>query len=260
MEEVIRLATWPAETLAQKRLAAGIALMFLSGMRVGAMVTLPIECVDLGEMRIHQLPGKGVRTKNRKAAVTSLLNIPELMAVAREWDELVRGDLERSSLWFAVISPFGEKIVNGKAGENTINRRVDFNEGLRELCRRAGVAYKSSHKLRHGFAVYALKRAKTMEELKAISQNLMHATIGITDGIYGRLMEDDVHQVITRLGGQGRWGDDGLTADDRDGGGEGAGEVRLLYIVLAVKMILKALITINNAHEFDVQITPPSHN
>jgi integrase len=63
-----------------------------------------------------------------------------------------------------------------------------------------GVEYYSAHKLRHGHAVYALKHAKTMAELKAISQNLMHSSIGITDGIYGRLVDDDVNRVITHLG------------------------------------------------------------
>jgi integrase len=53
----------------------------------------------------------------------------------------------------------------------------------------AGVKYKSPHKLRHGHAVYALK-------LKAISQNLMHSTIGIMDGIIGVLVGDDVHNTI----------------------------------------------------------------
>lgn len=209
VEEVIRLATFKAETLAQRRLAAGVALMFISGMRIGALVTLPIECVDLDGMRIYQLPGKGVRTKNRKAAVTSLLNVPDLVTVAREWDTLVRGRLAKDSLWWAQLTQMGE-LRDAKAEENTINRRVDFNDELKELCGRAGVPYKSSHKLRHGFAVFALKRARTMEELKAISQNLMHSTIGITDGIYGRLMEDDVHEVISRLSGQEAKGESDL--------------------------------------------------
>jgi hypothetical protein len=38
-----------------------------------------------------------------------------------------------------------------------------------------------------------------MEQLKAISQNVMHSSVGITDGIYGRLVEDDVHNLITGL-------------------------------------------------------------
>jgi hypothetical protein len=38
-----------------------------------------------------------------------------------------------------------------------------------------------------------------MEQLKAISQNVMHSSVGITDGIYGRLVADDVHETIANL-------------------------------------------------------------
>jgi hypothetical protein len=38
-----------------------------------------------------------------------------------------------------------------------------------------------------------------MRELKAISQNLMHSNISITDGIYGGLSEKDIKKQITTL-------------------------------------------------------------
>lgn len=40
-----------------------------------------------------------------------------------------------------------------------------------------------------------------MTEFKSVSQNLMHANMGITDGIYGKLVEDDVHNTILGLAG-----------------------------------------------------------
>lgn len=48
-----------------------------------------------------------------------------------------------------------------------------------------GVAshHHSPHKFRHGHAVYALKMAKYVSTLKAVSQNLMHADLSITDGV-----------------------------------------------------------------------------
>ena len=36
--------------------------------------------------------------------------------------------------------------------------------------------------------------------LKAISQNLMHANLSVTDGVYGILSEIDVRQQISMLG------------------------------------------------------------
>jgi hypothetical protein len=44
-----------------------------------------------------------------------------------------------------------------------------------------------------------LKRADNIGQLKAISQNLMHANISITDGIYGGLSDSDINEQITSL-------------------------------------------------------------
>ena len=37
-------------------------------------------------------------------------------------------------------------------------------------------------------------------DLKAISQNLMHSNLNITDGIYGMLSDDDIQQRIDNIG------------------------------------------------------------
>jgi hypothetical protein len=58
----------------------------------------------------------------------------------------------------------------------------------------------SKNKFRHGHAVYSIKLAKTVAELKAISQNLMHSNLSITDGIYGILSREDRKNYITNLG------------------------------------------------------------
>lgn len=65
---------------------------------------------------------------------------------------------------------------------------------------RIGLTYHSPHKFRHGHAVYALKNAKDISALKAVSQNLMHSTLAVTDGIYAVLSELDVKKQIPALG------------------------------------------------------------
>jgi hypothetical protein len=45
-----------------------------------------------------------------------------------------------------------------------------------------------------------LKQAKDIAALKAISQNLMHSNLSITDGIYGILSDMDVKAQIQGLG------------------------------------------------------------
>lgn len=41
-----------------------------------------------------------------------------------------------------------------------------------------------------------------MAELKAISQNIMHASVVITDQVYGKLVNNNVRDVISNLGVQ----------------------------------------------------------
>ena len=57
-------------------------------------------------------------------------------------------------------------------------------DGLRDLCELAGIPYLSPHKLRHGHAVYVMRRVKDLKQLKSLSQNLMHSSVMITDRIY----------------------------------------------------------------------------
>lgn len=70
---------------------------------------------------------------------------------------------------------------------------------LHIICDLAGIPYLSPHKLRHGHTVYALKRAQNVAQLKAISQNIMHKSLVTTDQIYGKLINDDVQDIISSL-------------------------------------------------------------
>jgi integrase len=68
------------------------------------------------------------------------------------------------------------------------------------ICKKAGVDYLSPHRFRHGHIVYARSHARTQEEVKAVSQNVMHANTIITDQVYSGLTGDQVRNVITNLG------------------------------------------------------------
>lgn len=201
VDEVIRMVTLPVDSLMLQRMQAAVAFLFLSGMRIGAFVSLPASCVDLDTMKVSQLPEKGVNTKNHKASITTLLNIPELIAVVRNWDAFIKANAAPDALWYLHFTHQGEISMINPTTARIKTRQYDFIDDLKQLCQAAGVEYKSPHKFRHGHAVYALKRAKNLEQLKAISQNLMHSTVGITDGIYGNLVNDNVHDVIASLAG-----------------------------------------------------------
>lgn len=197
-EDMLKIAAFVPDGIVQERDQAAMCFLFLSGMRVDAFVSLPVSCVDIARGYVQQLPGMGVRTKNRKAAITSLLAIPELTKVVKAWDEKIRGNYPDDCMWYAAIDRGSDAIVyKNQASEG---RRIRLDKGMKKICEIAGVRYLSPHKLRHGHAVFSLKRVKDMAGLKAVSQNMMHASVSITDGIYGIMRNDDVHDIVHSIG------------------------------------------------------------
>jgi len=199
IEEVRRLVLQRPRNLTEEREMAATAFLFLSGMRIGAFCTLPIAAVDLNTRsgRIKQWPSLGVHTKNGKAANTYLLPIADLRQVVRLWDTKIREHLPPSAPWYALIDNCGREFALHQRPGN--HRPSGYNKRLRQLCERTGINYRSAHKLRHGFAVWALKRVHTMDEYKAVSENMMHSTMQITDSTYARLVDGDVASVISKL-------------------------------------------------------------
>jgi len=198
LDDVRRLLAVSAETLREQRAQAAVALLFLSGMRAGALVTLPLSCVDLPHRELRQLPEIGVHTKNGKAAVTYLLEIPDLLDVVSAWDARMRSQFAPDALWFPSVARSGGTLLPYPTCRD--NRASALRDDLCLLCQRAGLPYLSPHKLRHGHVVHALKQAHDLADLKAISQNVMHSSVTITDGIYGNLVGNDVRDTIARLG------------------------------------------------------------
>jgi integrase len=200
LDEVQRIIALPIDEhdLALRRDQAAAALLFLSGARASAFSTLPISAVDLPNRTIKQWPSLEVHTKNGKSATTYLLDIPELFTIVKCWDSWVRSQLPMTAMWYTpIISQWGEQTLS--ADRPGANRNVAIAKRLRLLFARAGLAYKSPHKFRHGHAVYALQHAKTMADYKAVSMNLMHEDIRVTDSIYAPLAGHEVQQRIAGL-------------------------------------------------------------
>jgi integrase len=191
----------PEPNVALRRDQACAAMLYLSGIRVGAMSTLSIEAVDLAEQSIRQWPSLGVHTKNGKAATTYLLPIPELLKVVQRWDAYVRGTLPPTAMWCPPVGhTWGDQSLT--ADRPGAHRTIAINKRLHLLFTLAGLPPQSPHKFRHGHAVWALQHARTMADYKAISQNLMHSDIRVTDGIYAPLLGNEVQQRVAGLAGQ----------------------------------------------------------
>lgn len=67
----------PSETIIERRNRAAFALLMLTGIRDGALVSLRVKHVDLIEGQIFQ-DAREVRTKNPKTFYTWLLSVGEM--------------------------------------------------------------------------------------------------------------------------------------------------------------------------------------
>jgi integrase len=200
LEEVLQLIAIPhdEDDFALLRDKAAAAMLFISGARASAFTTLPISAVDLPARTVRQWPELGVATKNGKRATTYLLPIPELLSVVQKWDDVVRSKLPSTIPWYLPItSQWGsQSLAHVEPGKN---RHQALDKRLRRLFELAGLRYKSAHKFRHGHAVYGLLKAQTMADYKAVSMNLMHNDIKITDSIYAPILSEEVKDRIAKL-------------------------------------------------------------
>ena len=204
----------PADDLALLRDQAGAALLYLSGMRAGAFGTLPLAAINVHTHEIKQWPSLEVETKNDKSATTFLLDIPDLLTVVEKWDAFIRPQLPPTAMWYTpTISRWGAQTLS--ADRPGANRNLAISKRMHHLFELAGLPYKSPHKFRHGHAVFGLQHAKTMADYQAVSTNLMHEDIRVTDSIYARLASDEVKQRIAGLTASAKptqVADNGMTA------------------------------------------------
>ena len=71
-------------------------------------------------------------------------------------------------------------------------RNRHFQEHLAELCEQAGIERITPHQLRHYFATHALSNGA---DVKAVSQMLGHADVGITLKIYHHVNAKSIRQM-----------------------------------------------------------------
>lgn len=203
IDEMDKLAalTIDKSDLALWRDQAMACMLFLSGARASAAVTLPIKAVHLNETNpyIQQLWDEWkVRTKNKQSATTYLHKISNLLDIAYGWDEFVRANFPEDHLWYAPIDQkWGEQTVNiltpGYCRDDALRKRLTILSGI------AGIPYKSPHQYRHGYALYGLQRCQTMEQYHALSRNMMHSNISITDQIYVYIEVQERGRILSEI-------------------------------------------------------------
>jgi integrase len=172
-----------------------ISLIFLTGARISAIASLPIESFDREKLIIDQDPKLGVKTKNSKRIITALITFSykEPLDYFLGWfDYLVGGKKFKPN---DPIFP-ATKTENGKDNNigyyNTDKVEPVFWKSsasprkiFENRSERAGIKYYHPHTFRHLLVNEVSKLPLSEEQRKAISQNLGHEDVGTTFGSYG---------------------------------------------------------------------------
>jgi integrase len=149
----------------------------------------------MGKREVYQFPDWGVRTKNRKHGTTFILDIPELLDIVSDWDQYVRSLLSVDGFWFAPFSPDTYEIDINCLGIG--EHREDLaRKNLKAWLGRVGLPYHSPHKFRHGHIQYGAAHAKTVADFKAVSMNVLHSSMDITDEVYSQFGDDEIRNRI----------------------------------------------------------------
>lgn len=199
LEEIHMIAARGSLSVSDRRARAAAVFLYLSGMRISAFASLPIQAVDIPNRTVLQFPKLGVRTKNQKHGTTFLLDIPELLKIVQEWDDEVRAILPPNGFWFAPLSPDTGKIDIHKfsIGEH---RGILAYKVIRAWLKANDLPYHSPHKFRHGHIQYGQAQSKSIADYKAVSLNVLHSSMEITDQIYSNISDGEVQNRISGLG------------------------------------------------------------
>ena len=181
-----------------------VSLIYLTGARISAAMTLSMRCFDREKLTIDQDPKLGVKTKFSKRFVSSLIpfSYKEPLRYFVAWFDYLE-----NRKGFKPTDPIfpATKIDNGKDNLSYFNTgKVEplfwkSSSSPRKIFEKrflqAGVPYYHPHTLRHLLVQEISKLPLTEEQKKAVSQSFGHENIGTTFGSYGYGKIDENRQV-----------------------------------------------------------------
>lgn len=186
-----------SESIVQKRIRAGVCFLYLTGMRISAFISMPIKAVNLKELEVRQSPELGMRTKNKKSAITYMLDIGPVIHYVCEWDAFVRHKLPPSGFWFTPLNST-TGYINTSAVKVGENRPSIFRKDLTTWLNKHQTLLHSPHDFRRGHASFLWERSKDFNDLLAIKENLMQENLATTE-LYARKNKAQIKSLVHNL-------------------------------------------------------------
>ena len=197
----------PSKTEIQLRDRALVACALMTAARVSALATLKLKHFDPSRNLVIQDP-KEVDTKFSKIIETFLVPVgDDILQIFLEWVTFLKNEK-----LFGANEPLFPKTFN-KLDENNcfvaggISREHwAASQSIREIFsnafKNAGLKYYNPHSFRHTLVHDAMEKGATVEQIKALSQNIGHESIMTTLVSYGRLTTHRQGEVLKGLGRQ----------------------------------------------------------
>ena len=150
--------------------AAALLLFVDCGVRVHELATIKLDHIDFNDASIV-VNGKGDKTRTVYISETTIEHL-------RVYAQSVNSEYL-----------FPSTRADAKS---SYRNRTFFERRLRELCRQAGIECITPHQLRHYFATHTLSHGA---DIKAVSEMLGHADVGITLRIYHHVNAKAIRQM-----------------------------------------------------------------
>jgi integrase len=201
VEELSKLiADMPHGTFYELRDRAVLAFLFLTGVRIAALLSLKRKHIDTTERSTFQDPNE-VDTKNSKTIHVKWFPVPAFVEQCfLEYWEAYCAITEDNN------APLFPKAYNRiSLPDNTLVRveplrtQQKVRDIIREACERSDVTAFHPHQIRKTLAIMRLQLNLTAKQNKAFSQNLGHERIETTDQHYSKLSRDEQFAAMEKI-------------------------------------------------------------
>ncbi len=180
------LEMMPVGTWSERRNRAVIALLFLTGARDGAAISLRMKHIDVEVRRVFQ-DATEVNTKFSKTMTTEWFPVGEhIERIVIDWLEERRADGASADAPVLPRAPNPFEALQGPRPEAFWKTATSVRAILKTATAAAGIAYFHPHAIRDTLATMFGRMANTLEEMGALSQNLGHEHFATTRQNYGR--------------------------------------------------------------------------
>lgn len=190
------LEAMPATSSQERRDRAVIAVLFLTGVRDGALISLRLKHVDIKSRLVNQ-DASEVITKFSKTMRTFWFPVgTDIATIVTDWIDERRASGAQDDDPLFPRTPSAIRNPQSGGREEFWKTASPVRKIIRKATKAAGVPYFRPHAVRATLARMCLTWARSPEELKALSQNLGHEDIGTTMKHYATLGEDRQHELL----------------------------------------------------------------